>query len=172
MSRVTVAAAPQIADIVVEANDDAGDGARAAEALVAAALHLVAGDQARERQGHIERVLAVVVGGLHAVIAADIAGKQPLEIGEALLQGGEAQMRPHRTEQRAHLRQHCRRGADLYTVGDVVIASPHCHGYLQPAAILEPRQSRGGVSIAAETPRTVFTVSGVTNRRSTWCNRP
>ena len=44
---------------------------------------LVSHDEARERQRDIQCVLAVVIDGVDAEIAGDLAGEQPLEVLES-----------------------------------------------------------------------------------------
>ena len=94
-----------------------------AQALRRFLLALVADQQARERQGDVERVLAVVVDGVDAVEALDLAGEQPLEVPEGALEGLHGQLRPGGAEQALDRGEHRLRRTDLHGVGDVEIAA-------------------------------------------------
>ena len=89
--------------------EDADGGARGAQALGRILLALVADQQARERERYVEGVLAIVIDGVDAVKAADLAREQPLEVREGALQRLERHLRPGGAEQRGDRRQH-RRG--------------------------------------------------------------
>ena len=93
-------AAAQVTDIVEQPGEDADGGARGAQALRRILLALVADQQAREREGDVEGVLAIVVDGVDAVKAVDLACEQPLEMREGALQRLQLQLRPGGAEQR------------------------------------------------------------------------
>ena len=69
-------------------------------------LALVPDQQPCERQRYVEGVLAVVVDGVDAVEARHLAGKQPLEVLEGLLQGQERVLGPGRAKERRDRAQH------------------------------------------------------------------
>src|SRR6266478_674175 len=94
VARVPVVAAAQIAHVVKQPGHEADHGARAAQAGRLFLLALVTHDQARERQGDVERVLPVVVHRVDAVESGHLAGEQPFEVLEGATQRLQGQPRP------------------------------------------------------------------------------
>ena len=84
---------------------------------------LVAHQQARHRQGHVERVLAIVVDGIDAVIARHAAGEELVELLERNRHSIERLARKGGREQLTHRGGHRRRGTDLYGIRNVVIVT-------------------------------------------------
>ena len=106
VARVLVVGAAQIAHVVKQPGDEADHGARAAQAGRLVLLPLVAHDQAREREGDVERVLPVVVHGVDAVESGHLAGEQPLEVLEGARQRLQGQPRPRGPVQRLDRGKH------------------------------------------------------------------
>jgi hypothetical protein len=97
------------------------------EALVGQVRAVVADDQARDGKRAVERVLQVVVDGVAAVVAGELAVEQPLEVAERALDAIERVVRPVLAEQLAHCTAHRVGRADLHGVGDVEITAPILH---------------------------------------------
>ena len=81
-----VIGAAQVTDVVKQTGDQPDRGARPAEPALLVLLPLVTDDEPRQRQCYVERVLAVVLDGVDAVIARYLTGEQPLEVGEGAAQ--------------------------------------------------------------------------------------
>ncbi len=75
-------AVPKITDVVKQRADDRELRAIRAQAIAGLDAHLVARDEARERERHVERVLHVVIRGVDAVVARVEAAEHALEIVE------------------------------------------------------------------------------------------
>ena len=117
-----------VAGVVEQRGDDAEDGALRAETLVGEVRAVVADDQARDGERAVERVLQVVIDGVAAVVAGELAVEQPLEVAERGLDAIERIVRPVLAEQLADCAAHRVGRADLHGVGDVEIAAPILHG--------------------------------------------
>src|SRR5205823_1907174 len=129
VARVAIVRAAQIPDVVKEPRDQAHHGARASEAPGLVLLTLVADQQPRERERDVERVLAIVIDGIDAVITGDAARKQPLEVLEGARERLHRQARPGRPVEHLDGAEHGTGRAHLHAVGDVEIAAPdtgHC----------------------------------------------
>ena len=75
-------AVAQIADVMEQRADDRELGAVGAEPVVALDAELVPGDEPRERERHVERVLHVVIGRIDRVVVRVEAAEHALEIVE------------------------------------------------------------------------------------------
>ncbi len=116
--------ATQVPDVVEQSNDDSDNGALATQSRVLTGLPLEPDDQPCQCQRDVERVLAVVVDRVDAVIARDIAREQPFEMLEGEPQRIERLLRPGRTIEVLYRGEHRLRRAHLNGIGDVEIASP------------------------------------------------
>src|SRR6184192_517536 len=173
VARVAIVRAAQIPDVVKEPGDQAHHGARASEAPGLVLLTLVADQQPRERERDVERVLAIVIDGIDAVITGDEARKQPLEVLEGARERLHRQARPGRPVEHLDGAEHGTGRAHLHAVGDVEIAAPdtgHCVREHRPLSGTTPRpqsprtarpalkgQSRQVGLWHTETRRTVWT---------------
>ena len=114
---------PQIADIMKQRQDHAEQRALSASRSARLDLPLVAREQPRHRQRHIERVLPVVIDRIDAGIAGPAAGRQRIEIVERALDRLQLDPRPGGDQQLLDGAQHLARRADAHGVGDVIIAA-------------------------------------------------
>src|SRR4029077_1200254 len=122
--RFVIIGAAQVTNIVKQPGDEPHGGAGAAEAVVLLLLPLVTDDEPCERERYVERVLAVVVDRVDAVIARHLAGKQPLEVRERAAQRIERHSGPSRAVQRLHRGEHGFRRAHLHAVGYIEVTAP------------------------------------------------
>src|SRR4029077_10879279 len=144
VARAVVIGTPEVAYVVEEPGGDADGGARGTQTLRRILLTLVADQKARERERYVEAVLAIVVDGVDAMKAVDLAGEQPLEVREGALQRLERHLRPGGAEQRGDRRQDRLGRAHLHAVGYVEIAAPCAHlvvGKLGLGALAPPLKS-------------------------------
>jgi hypothetical protein len=114
----------QVADVVEQREEDAHRGALGAQRHVGVDVAaLVTHHQPRHRERHIERVLLVVVNGVHAEVTGHAAREGHFEIMEGARDRSEGQSGPGAFEQFLHRIAHVGRRAHPHGVGDVVIAA-------------------------------------------------
>ncbi len=112
-----------VAGVVKQRCDQRHDRPLGAEALVRIDAALVADQQARHRQRHVQRMLAIVIYGVHAVISGHAAAEQAVELFERDRNSIEGLARPAGREQLPHRGGHRRGGADLDGIRNVVIVT-------------------------------------------------
>src|SRR6185437_6699558 len=116
--------AAQVADVVEQTNDQAHQRALPSQAGFLARLALESNDQARQSQRDVQRVLAVVIDGIDAEVARNLAGEQALEMLESQAQRIQGLLRPRRPVESLDRSEHRLRRAHLDGIGHVEIASP------------------------------------------------
>ncbi len=93
---LVIVRAPEISDVVEQPDDESDDRSIAAEPRGFGLRALVPHDEACQRERDVQGVLPVVIYGVHAEIAGDFAGEQPLEMLERRMQRVELKFRPDR----------------------------------------------------------------------------
>src|ERR1700731_4468410 len=88
-------------------------------------LPLVTGEQARQSQGDIERMLSIVINRIDTHVARYVASEEPLEMRKCILQRLEGQCGPCRLEQSLNRGEHRIGRAHLDGVGHIKIAAPN-----------------------------------------------
>jgi hypothetical protein len=116
-----------VAGVVEQRGDDAHDRALRPEPFVDEVRAVVAHDQPRNGERAVERVLQIVIDGVAAVVAGELAVEETLEIAERRLHAIERIVRPLLPEQVADGATHGVSRADLHRVRDVEIAAPILH---------------------------------------------
>jgi hypothetical protein len=124
VARFLVVGSPQVADIVEQAGDETDHRPLPAEALRLGRLTLVPDEQPGQREGDVERVLAVVVDGVHPMETGNLAREQPLEMLEGPPQGLHGSIGPGGPVKRLDRAQHRLRGAHLDGIGDIEVTAP------------------------------------------------
>jgi hypothetical protein len=108
---------------VKQSQDDADHGTLGLELPQCIDLPLVTHEQARHRQGDIERVLAVVIDRIDAGVTGHAARKQRVEIAEGPFHGREHDLRPGRDQQLFGRPQNLLGRTDTHRVSDVEVAA-------------------------------------------------
>ncbi len=113
----------QVADVVEQRADDRELGAIGAQPIGGLDAHLVARDEARERERHVERVLHVVIRRIDRVVIRVEAAEHALEIVEGEPDGIERGAGVQRGKEVRDGGSHLRCGAHLHSVGHVVVVA-------------------------------------------------
>ena len=119
-----VGGAAQVPHVMKQRQDDPGHGALRAELPQWIHLLLIARAQARHGEGHIERVLAVVINGINAGITGSAAREHVVELSEGVAQSLGRGLRPGAGKELLDRQQYRRRRTDPDRVGDVEVAAP------------------------------------------------
>jgi hypothetical protein len=122
--RVVVLLVPQITDVVKQRADDRKLRAIGAQAIAGLYAHLVARDEARQRERHVERVLHVVIRRIDAVVVRVETAEHALEIVKRHPDGIERAVRIQSGKKLGHGKAHLPRGAHLHGVRHVVVVAP------------------------------------------------
>ena len=136
---VALARAPQVAGVVKQRDQHAEHRAARAEALARRAHALVAVDQPRHGERHVERVAHIVVKGVAGEVTGKAALEQRLEIVEGARQGGEIAPWIARGEERDDRVAHALRLLHVDAIRDVVPVEPVVHG--SPARLSRRRRA-------------------------------
>ncbi len=112
-----------VAGVVEQRGDQRHDRPLGAEAPRRIDRELVADQEPRHGERHVERMLAIVINGVDAVITRHAAGEQALEFLEGDRDAVERLPGPGGREKFAHRVGYRRRGADLDGIRNVEVVT-------------------------------------------------
>ena len=121
VAAVPVLRAPQVPDIMEQPDDQAGRGTLGAQPIGGLRGAIMPGHQPRQRQGHIQGVLPVVVDGIDAEVAGDFSGEHALKLIERAGNRFEREIMPGGMAKLFHSLANRRGGAHLHGAGYVEV---------------------------------------------------